>query len=120
MEQYLLDLDLPPADDAPQLARQALAARLGQILSESELIDAQIIASELVTNAVQHGHGPIALRVQATQHELIVQVEDHRGQAAAALAEQPSKALVRQLFASAGARWGTDAAAAWACVSIAG
>jgi anti-sigma regulatory factor (Ser/Thr protein kinase) len=43
-----------------------------------DLVDtAQLLVSEVVTNAVRHGRGPVELRTGLTPSHLWVEVEDH-------------------------------------------
>jgi anti-sigma regulatory factor (Ser/Thr protein kinase) len=53
----LLRLVLPDREQAPAAARKALTALNGSLhlVSETRLRDAQLLVSELVTNAVRHG-----------------------------------------------------------------
>ena len=37
---------------------------------------ARLLVSEVVTNAVQHGHGPVTLRATLTNEDLLVEVGD--------------------------------------------
>ncbi|MFE7778648.1 SpoIIE family protein phosphatase [Streptomyces sp. NPDC057445] len=39
--------------------------------------DAQLLVSEVVTNAIQHGQGPVNLRIRLNSTELTVEVSDH-------------------------------------------
>ena len=56
---YPVDVELPPDTNAPRLARRLLAERFAEELDRSELGHARLLISELVTNAVIHGHGKI-------------------------------------------------------------
>ncbi|TDE33770.1 ATP-binding protein [Actinomadura sp. 6K520] len=55
-------LVLEPSGRAPSLARRFVADRLREwgIADDS---DARVVVSELVTNSLQHGEGPIVVRV---------------------------------------------------------
>ena len=77
----LLNLELPGRTDAPAAARQALTALNGSLhlLSEERLREVQLVVSELVTNAYQHGGGraaPIHLSMLATDDVLRVEIRD--------------------------------------------
>ena len=77
----LLNLTLPARPEAASAARRALAALNGDLhlISESRLLDAQLLVTELVTNAVRHGATTsVELRVRATPRTLRVDVE-HAG-----------------------------------------
>ena len=56
-------LDLPPGPDTPGSARGSVDTLVGNMLSPGRLADLQLIVSELVANAVQHGHGQIGLTI---------------------------------------------------------
>ncbi|MGI8803942.1 MAG: ATP-binding protein [Solirubrobacteraceae bacterium] len=58
-------LPLPRDPAASSLARQAVRERLGAVLPDRTLADVTLAVSELVANAVLHGHGAIELRVEA-------------------------------------------------------
>jgi anti-sigma regulatory factor (Ser/Thr protein kinase) len=55
-------LDLPANEDAPARARQALREAAGDAMSPDDRWRAELIVTELVTNAVEHGAGgPVSL-----------------------------------------------------------
>ncbi|MFE6031013.1 ATP-binding protein [Streptomyces niveus] len=58
-------------------ARGTTAAVLRQwALTGTPAEDAQLVVSELVTNAISHGSGPVRLRVRHANHELLIEVTD--------------------------------------------
>jgi anti-sigma regulatory factor (Ser/Thr protein kinase) len=67
----LLSLVLPDRDQAPAAARKALTALNGSLhlVSETRLRDAQLLVSELVTNAVRHG-GHASRKVNMTVYAM--------------------------------------------------
>lgn len=71
-----LHLRLSPDSTAPHVARQAFA----EWLPPAILPDAQLVVSELVTNAVQHAQmdafEEIAVRARLTRDALRIEVED--------------------------------------------
>jgi anti-sigma regulatory factor (Ser/Thr protein kinase) len=69
-------MDLPRDASAPALARRSLARWYSDSLDTLELIDAKLIVSELVTNAVQHGAGQIRLASELNDDSLLLQVTD--------------------------------------------
>ena len=76
-EDALLTLRLPSRPEAAAAARTALAALNGDLhlISAPRLADAQLLLSELVTNAVRDGDGDaVELRVRATELTLRVEV----------------------------------------------
>jgi anti-sigma regulatory factor (Ser/Thr protein kinase) len=76
-EDAVLDLRLPGRPEAASAARRALGALNGDLhlISARRLADAQLLLSELVSNAVRAGNGqPVRLRVRATSATLRVEV----------------------------------------------
>ncbi|MET8908409.1 ATP-binding protein [Micromonospora sp. NPDC004551] len=71
-------LDVPLGVYAPSAARHAVTAVLhGWGYRDQEWLDfAALITSELVTNAVQHGGGCLALTVQSLDGRVVVSVAD--------------------------------------------
>ena len=74
----LLILQLPSRAEAPAAARKALASLNGDLhlISEARLKDAQLLLTELVTNAVRYGDGAVSMRVSASPGILRVDVRD--------------------------------------------
>lgn len=70
------ELRLPSTSAAPRLARGALRDWLGPDSDADELRSAQLLVSELVTNAVVHGQGTITLKVLTSDQHLLVEVID--------------------------------------------
>ena len=71
---HVLDLDVSPS--AAPLARRALAAILADTAFDRRSSEAQLAASELVTNAVLHGREPMCMRVTLGDGCLRVEVVD--------------------------------------------
>jgi anti-sigma regulatory factor (Ser/Thr protein kinase) len=71
-----LELPLPRTADAPRIARRRLVEWLARRLEAAELESAMLLTSELVTNAVVHGHGKIMLRAGLDDDRLLVEVID--------------------------------------------
>jgi anti-sigma regulatory factor (Ser/Thr protein kinase) len=61
---------------APGEARRALTRWYGTSIENGELHRAKLLVSELVTNAVLHGHGRIVLRSTLDEDRLLVEVID--------------------------------------------
>ena len=77
----LLRLDLPDRAAAPAAARKALTALNGalHLVSETRLRDVQLLATELVANAIRHGDTggePVSVVVHATPAAMRVEVSD--------------------------------------------
>lgn len=68
--------ELPRTREAPWLARQRLGAWVAADLDAGELADAKLLASELVTNALIHGHGRIEIHAELDRNILLVEVID--------------------------------------------
>jgi anti-sigma regulatory factor (Ser/Thr protein kinase) len=58
---------LPTGDHAPRAARALLLAQGCAEHHGAVLADAQLLVSELVTNAVRHGAPPIVLRIECDE-----------------------------------------------------
>lgn len=72
-----LELSLTPTERAPAIARRRLADWLARALPDEEVHTAQLLTSELITNAVVHGEGDITLRAELDDDRLLVEVMDH-------------------------------------------
>jgi anti-sigma regulatory factor (Ser/Thr protein kinase) len=55
----MLQVNLPHTVQAPRIARRSLADWLEPAVDADELDTARLLVSELVTNAVVHGHGEL-------------------------------------------------------------
>ena len=73
------ETDLPRTRAAPALARRSLARWLATDVDGDELHTAELLVSELVTNAVIHGRGEVTLRAQLDDDRLLVEVIDEGG-----------------------------------------
>ncbi|HEX6887386.1 MAG TPA: ATP-binding protein [Candidatus Nanopelagicales bacterium] len=71
-----LDEILPNDLRAPREARHAVARFLARAELPQLIDDAQLLVSELVTNAVRHARGPIAVRAQVRDGFLHLEVGD--------------------------------------------
>lgn len=101
--------DLPRHPTAARQARDELAASVGDLADDLVQV-AQVLTSELVTNAIAHGEGPITLRVLRDSRSLTVQVED-RGSAVPVVREHDLTALSgrgMQLVEAFATAWGTE------------
>ena len=74
MTELLLSLTAVPT--AGGVARAALRERFAGALRRPTFADLELVVSELVTNAVDHGRGPIRLEVTQTTHEVRGSVAD--------------------------------------------
>lgn len=71
-----LDVELPRTTAAPRAARRALCGAADGRYDAAVLADAELLVSELVTNAVLHGVGAIRLRLRLCAQTLLVEVLD--------------------------------------------
>ena len=71
-----LDESLPNDLQAPGEARQAITRVLARSGVPQLIDDAQLLATELVTNAVRHATGPITVRAYLTDGFLHIEVCD--------------------------------------------
>lgn len=74
--QMEFEKELSRVPEAPGIARRELSRWYGDSLRLDELDTAKLLATELVTNAVLHGHGRIVLRAQLNDDRLLVEVVD--------------------------------------------
>ena len=65
-----LSLTLSPVPSAGALARAAVRERFAGGLRRSTFADLELVVSELVTNAVEHGRGDIRIEVTHTDREV--------------------------------------------------
>ena len=70
LQQRELSLSLSPVPSACQVARAAVRDRFTDALSRDAIADLELVVSELVANAVQHGRGTIRLDVEHDGHDL--------------------------------------------------
>jgi hypothetical protein len=70
------EIELPRDVAAPGVARRSLSACFASTLDAGMLATAELLTSELVTNAVMHGRGRITLSAQSDDERLLVEVED--------------------------------------------
>jgi len=70
-----------------------VAERLAAGLDAGELQDAELLTSELVTDVVVHGCGPIDLRAAPDENRSMVEVVDHGERFAQTVCERDFDAL---------------------------
>ncbi|MGW4275197.1 SpoIIE family protein phosphatase [Streptomyces seoulensis] len=90
-------------------ARALVGERLAQWRLEELAFPAELVVSELVTNAVRHARGPIGLRLIRTENRVICSVLDHSNTSPhlrrAGVVEEGGRGLF--LVAQFALRWGT-------------
>ena len=109
---------VPPAPASRELPRDPIAARLARRelaagnpdLAQDVLEVAQVLTSELVTNALLHGRGLITLSVVRDERSLTVRVADAGSQAPTVREHDLTAANGRglQLVDALAAAWGTE------------
>lgn len=100
---------LPDSPLAPRQARLLVRQTLGQWDLSSLVADAEVIVSELVTNAVKHGAGPVTLTIGQHDQELVISVSDEAVDAEPAPRELTPDAFDGRgmhLVAALSQRWG--------------
>ncbi|MFH9707019.1 SpoIIE family protein phosphatase [Streptomyces luteogriseus] len=90
-------------------ARTLTGDRLAQWQLDELIFSAELIVSELVTNAIRHAHGPVQLRLIRTENRLICAVSDHSSTSPhlrrATACEEGGRGMF--LVAQFALRWGT-------------
>ena len=71
-----LEVELSCDGAGPRAARRALAGWAAPHLDRDVLADAELLVSEVATNAVLHGVGPITLRAALDEERLRVEIVD--------------------------------------------
>jgi len=106
-------LDLAHDATAPRLARRFLGTVLGGWGAQHEVVDrSQLMVSELVSNAVLHGSGPVELSVTETDpHQGVYRIEvSNSGNGVPAMRRAETHELSGrglQLVDSLARRWGS-------------
>ena len=77
LEKVDLEVELPRANAAPGLARRAMRRLCADRIEGDLLADAELLVSELTSNAILHGKGQtITLRAWLDEDRLLVEVVD--------------------------------------------
>ncbi len=101
---------LPFDETAAARAREAVAETLATWSVDNRVAtNVVLIASELVTNAVQHGRPPVTLRLSRTTSELLLEVIDTAGHVPRVLRPGPADDHGRglHLVSTLAEKWGT-------------
>lgn len=104
------ELALRAVPDSAPVARAALRHLLRGTAFASRTGDGELAVSELVTNAVLHGHDPISLRLVLTDHDVRVEVRDGSPLSPSFSVLDPSAVTGRglMLISAASDRWGVE------------
>ncbi len=105
-----LELSLPADLSALALAREAVRRAVNGVAADTSA--AELVVSELVSNAVRHGEAPVRLRVEgdAPADELTITVSDAGSGTPALRTPEPGAAGGRGLLLveAMSQRWGVD------------
>jgi anti-sigma regulatory factor (Ser/Thr protein kinase) len=71
-----LEVELPRDETAPAIARLTVRRAYAERLDSGVLGDAELLVSELTSNALRHGRGEITLRARLDEDRLLVEVID--------------------------------------------
>lgn len=71
-----LEVQLPRSQTVARVARHALRAWCGERVDDELVLDAELLVSELATNALVHGEGQITLRARLDDDRLRVELMD--------------------------------------------
>jgi len=71
-----LEVTLPRSENAAAVARSALRRSYADCVDADLLADAELLVSELASNALRHGRGEITLRARLDADRLFVEVID--------------------------------------------
>ena len=107
-----LEIEVSPDVHAPQRVRAVLEAEFADL--GDALFAAQVIASELVTNAILHGEPPVRLEVFATATGLRLVVHDGRPDVGLATPASRGLRIVNVLAADWGMTQTADGKCFWA------
>ena len=104
------EAELTPDAQAPRVARQLLTEWLDRALRKEDLGTATLLVSELVTNAVQHGHGKVTLEADLDEDRLLVAVIDDGSGLERSVRQQDFETVGGwglRIVDAAASRWGT-------------
>ncbi|WP_064741764.1 ATP-binding protein [Hamadaea tsunoensis] len=103
-----MDVDIPWGPEAPTAARKALRAVLsGWGLADRDWLDnAELVVSELVSNALTHGDGCHGVTVEHHHGQVIISVAD--GSEIAPTRAAHLGGLGMRMVVQLSARWGVD------------
>jgi anti-sigma regulatory factor (Ser/Thr protein kinase) len=103
---------LPARPTSAALARKQVRRYLSDLGIDAAGSSAELVASELVTNAISHGTGPIELQLSLAPHRLRVGVFDHDGRSVRAAPRAPSSSSVSgrglRIVGAVSSEWGVD------------
>lgn len=110
MSELNATLDLPLGQVAPGAARKAVRHMLiaWQLTDPDWLDDAEVVVSELVTNAVRYGGGCIELSLQSHEGQVIVKAADGSSVVPRDRGPRAEGGYGLRLIEACGGAWGVD------------
>jgi anti-sigma regulatory factor (Ser/Thr protein kinase) len=106
-----LEVELPREHVAPRVARSVVRSVWADRVEHDLLIDAELLVSELTTNALVHGEGDIKLRAGLDAHRVWAEIIDEGGGFERVLREHRRDQVGGWglgLVADLSTRWGVD------------
>jgi anti-sigma regulatory factor (Ser/Thr protein kinase) len=98
----------PPTPDAPRLARTLVDVVLEHVGAAEVEPEAELLTSEVVTDAVRQAPSQISVRVQVDPDVLRVEVSDDPGVVPEPIDGALERSTSRRLVNAIAARWGSD------------
>ncbi len=101
----------PPATASAREARRLARERLRELGADGSAPDCLMVVSELVTNAITHGSGPVRLELEAGEGVVRVEVSDAGSSPPRQLPEDPDAVSGRglRIVEAIAPRWGVRA-----------
>lgn len=115
-DEVQLEVELPRAAAASHAARSALRDLCANRVERDLLIDAELLVSELATNAYVHGRGAITLRAAVEADRLWAEIVDEGAGFAHALRDRDRDQIGGwglDIVGDVASRWGIHEARVW-------
>jgi len=107
---------LPCGPEAPRLARSTLRAIAGDTQPVDDIL---LVVSELSANAVQHGRGPVELRVHSAADTIVIELADSDARSAPEVRRTPIYSVAGRgmsIVDTLAAHWGVTVGMEWKTV----
>jgi anti-sigma regulatory factor (Ser/Thr protein kinase) len=105
------EIELPALSSSPRRARRFVRDTLEKLdLPIATIDDAELVATELVTNSVMHAHSEVVLSIERVNRMVRLRVEDHSSVRPVVRTAAPDAATGRGLFIveQLATQWGID------------
>ena len=96
-----------PREPASLAASRRIVGGYGELIGVRGLHDAQLLVTELITNALVHGRGVISLEILVEERAVRFEVRDAGGHGTAAAPSAHGAGWGLKLVAGLSDRWGT-------------